>query len=64
MKAVLKSGLREGESGTSTVPGLRTRTRAGNAKGPSPYLDHLEQLVLSEKVKSSTLSTMPLNFSF
>lgn len=36
MKAVLKSGLREGDSGTSTVPGLRTRTRAGNARGASP----------------------------
>lgn len=37
MKAVLRSGPREGESGTSTVPGLRTRTRAGSARGPPPY---------------------------
>lgn len=51
MKAVLRSGLREGESGASTVPGLRTRTRAGNARGPPPYLDPLEQLTLSEKVR-------------
>uniref|UniRef100_A0A3P8NEV6 Formin homology 2 domain containing 3b n=1 Tax=Astatotilapia calliptera TaxID=8154 RepID=A0A3P8NEV6_ASTCA len=28
MKAVLKSSLQSGESGSSTVPGLRTRTRA------------------------------------
>lgn len=41
MKAVLRSGLREGESGTSTVPGLRTRTRAGSTRGPPPYSDHL-----------------------
>lgn len=40
MKAVLKSGLREGDSGTSTVPGLRTRTRAGNARGPPPCIVH------------------------
>lgn len=35
MKAVLKSSLRVGDSGTSTVPGLRTRTRAGNSRGKS-----------------------------
>lgn len=33
MKAVLKSSLHSGESGTSTVPGLRTRTRAGSTRG-------------------------------
>lgn len=53
MKAVLRSGLREGESATSAVPGLRTRTRAANARGPPPPLEHLEQLSLSEKVSSS-----------
>lgn len=35
MKAVLKSSLQGGESGTSTVPGLRTRTRASSTKGQS-----------------------------
>ncbi|XP_062254600.1 FH1/FH2 domain-containing protein 3 isoform X3 [Platichthys flesus] len=33
MKAVLKSSLSEGGSGTSTVPGLRTRTRAAGVRG-------------------------------
>lgn len=33
MKAVLKSSLQSGESGTSTVPGLRSRTRASNIRG-------------------------------
>ncbi|XP_030606600.1 FH1/FH2 domain-containing protein 3 isoform X2 [Archocentrus centrarchus] len=33
MKAVLKSSLQGGESGTSTVPGLRTRTRASSTRG-------------------------------
>ncbi|XP_035020400.2 FH1/FH2 domain-containing protein 3 isoform X4 [Hippoglossus stenolepis] len=33
MKAVLKSSLSEGGSGTSTVPGLRTRTRAATVRG-------------------------------
>ncbi|XP_029959666.1 FH1/FH2 domain-containing protein 3 isoform X2 [Salarias fasciatus] len=32
MKAVLKSSLQGGEGGTSTVPGLRGRTRAGGAR--------------------------------
>ncbi|KAG7242141.1 hypothetical protein INR49_024187 [Caranx melampygus] len=36
MKAVLKSSLHSGESGTSTVPGLRTRTRAGSTRGRIP----------------------------
>lgn len=36
MKAVLKSSLQGGESGVSTVPGLRTRTRASSARG-QPY---------------------------
>ncbi|XP_040900011.1 FH1/FH2 domain-containing protein 3 isoform X4 [Toxotes jaculatrix] len=36
MKAVLKSSLQGGESGTSTVPGLRTRTRAGSTRGRVP----------------------------
>ncbi|XP_056237417.1 FH1/FH2 domain-containing protein 3 isoform X2 [Seriola aureovittata] len=36
MKAVLKSSLHGGESGTSTVPGLRTRTRAGSTRGRIP----------------------------
>lgn len=35
MKAVLKSSLQGGESGTSTVPGLRTRTRASSTRGQS-----------------------------
>uniref|UniRef100_A0A8C4ENV0 Formin homology 2 domain containing 3b n=1 Tax=Dicentrarchus labrax TaxID=13489 RepID=A0A8C4ENV0_DICLA len=34
MKAVLKSSLQGGESGTSTVPGLRTRTRASRRVPP------------------------------
>ncbi|XP_039885494.1 FH1/FH2 domain-containing protein 3 isoform X4 [Simochromis diagramma] len=33
MKAVLKSSLQGGESGSSTVPGLRTRTRASSTRG-------------------------------
>ncbi|KAF3839875.1 hypothetical protein F7725_018592 [Dissostichus mawsoni] len=33
MKAVLKSSLQGGESPTSTVPGLRTRTRASGTRG-------------------------------
>uniref|UniRef100_A0A3P9C7P2 Formin homology 2 domain containing 3 n=1 Tax=Maylandia zebra TaxID=106582 RepID=A0A3P9C7P2_9CICH len=33
MKAVLKSSLQSGESGSSTVPGLRTRTRASSTRG-------------------------------
>ncbi|XP_028281710.1 FH1/FH2 domain-containing protein 3 isoform X3 [Parambassis ranga] len=33
MKAVLKSSLQDGESGASTVPGLRTRTRASSTRG-------------------------------
>ncbi|XP_035768222.1 FH1/FH2 domain-containing protein 3 isoform X1 [Neolamprologus brichardi] len=33
MKAVLKCSLQGGESGTSTVPGLRTRTRASSTRG-------------------------------
>ncbi|XP_039972700.1 FH1/FH2 domain-containing protein 3 isoform X2 [Xiphias gladius] len=36
MKAVLKSSLQGGESGTSTVPGLRTRTRASSTRGRLP----------------------------
>ncbi|XP_026228708.1 FH1/FH2 domain-containing protein 3 isoform X2 [Anabas testudineus] len=36
MKAVLKSSLQGGESGTSTVPGLRTRTRASSVRGRVP----------------------------
>ncbi|XP_058502654.1 FH1/FH2 domain-containing protein 3 isoform X3 [Solea solea] len=36
MKAVLKSSLQCGEGSTSTVPGLRTRTRAGSARGRAP----------------------------
>ncbi|KAM7383628.1 hypothetical protein PAMP_003263 [Pampus punctatissimus] len=32
MKAVLKSSLQGGESGASTVPGLRTRTRASSTR--------------------------------
>uniref|UniRef100_A0A674PP51 Formin homology 2 domain containing 3 n=1 Tax=Takifugu rubripes TaxID=31033 RepID=A0A674PP51_TAKRU len=41
MKAVLRSGLREGESGTSTVPGLRTRTRAARVAPWCPASDDL-----------------------
>ncbi|TNN78381.1 FH1/FH2 domain-containing protein 3 [Liparis tanakae] len=33
MKAVLKSSLQGGESAASTVPGLRTRTRASSTRG-------------------------------
>ncbi|KAL3980873.1 peroxin-5 [Sarotherodon galilaeus] len=33
MKAVLKSSLQGKDSGTSTVPGLRTRTRASSTRG-------------------------------
>ncbi|XP_068591427.1 FH1/FH2 domain-containing protein 3 isoform X3 [Cebidichthys violaceus] len=33
MKAILKSSLQGGESVTSTVPGLRTRTRASSTRG-------------------------------
>ncbi|XP_047455681.1 FH1/FH2 domain-containing protein 3 isoform X2 [Mugil cephalus] len=33
MKAVLKTSLQGGESGASTVPGLRTRTRASSTRG-------------------------------
>ncbi|XP_035988451.1 FH1/FH2 domain-containing protein 3 isoform X2 [Fundulus heteroclitus] len=33
MKAVLKTGLTDGESCTSTVPGLRSRTRGGSLRG-------------------------------
>lgn len=53
MKAVLKSGLRVGDCGTSTMPGLRTRTRTrtGNSRGRSTYLDPLKQLMLSKKVR-------------
>ncbi|XP_069393088.1 FH1/FH2 domain-containing protein 3 isoform X6 [Paralichthys olivaceus] len=36
MKAVLKSSLSDGGSGTSTVPGLRTRTRAASVRGRVP----------------------------
>ncbi|XP_078109281.1 LOW QUALITY PROTEIN: FH1/FH2 domain-containing protein 3 [Sander vitreus] len=36
MKAVLKSSLQGGESVTSTVPGLRTRTRASSTRGCVP----------------------------
>ncbi|XP_054637082.1 FH1/FH2 domain-containing protein 3 isoform X2 [Dunckerocampus dactyliophorus] len=36
MKAVLKSSLQSGDSETSTVPGLRARTRAGSTKGRVP----------------------------
>ncbi|XP_065814068.1 FH1/FH2 domain-containing protein 3 isoform X2 [Labrus bergylta] len=36
MKAVLKSGVLGGESGASTVPGLRTRTRASSTRGRVP----------------------------
>ncbi|XP_032374180.1 FH1/FH2 domain-containing protein 3 isoform X6 [Etheostoma spectabile] len=36
MKAVLKSSLQGGESTTSTVPGLRTRTRASSTRGCVP----------------------------
>nr|XP_057939342.1 FH1/FH2 domain-containing protein 3 isoform X2 [Doryrhamphus excisus] len=36
MKAVLKSSLQSGDSETSTMPGLRTRTRAGGTKGRVP----------------------------
>ncbi|XP_031154827.1 FH1/FH2 domain-containing protein 3 isoform X3 [Sander lucioperca] len=36
MKAVLKSSLQIGESATSTVPGLRTRTRASSTRGCVP----------------------------
>ncbi|XP_041649354.1 FH1/FH2 domain-containing protein 3 isoform X2 [Cheilinus undulatus] len=36
MKAVLKSSSLGGESGTSTVPGLRTRTRASSTRGRVP----------------------------
>lgn len=35
MKAVLKSSSQGGESVTSTVPGLRTRTRASGTRGQS-----------------------------
>lgn len=44
MKAVLKSSLQGGESGTSTVPGLRTRTRASSTRGQSHYHVTLPQL--------------------
>ncbi|MEQ2161483.1 hypothetical protein GOODEAATRI_010058, partial [Goodea atripinnis] len=37
MKAVLKTGLTDGESSTSTVPGLRSRTRGGSLRGQSDY---------------------------
>uniref|UniRef100_UPI0037E82742 FH1/FH2 domain-containing protein 3 isoform X2 n=1 Tax=Semicossyphus pulcher TaxID=241346 RepID=UPI0037E82742 len=36
MKAMLKSSPLGGESGTSTVPGLRTRTRASGTRGRVP----------------------------
>ncbi|XP_038567624.1 FH1/FH2 domain-containing protein 3 isoform X3 [Micropterus salmoides] len=36
MKAVLKSSPKGGDSGTSTVPGLRTRTRASSTRGRVP----------------------------
>ncbi|KAM8825680.1 FH1/FH2 domain-containing protein 3 isoform 1-T1 [Synchiropus picturatus] len=36
MKAVLKSGLQGGDSETSTLPGLRTRTRATSTRGRLP----------------------------
>lgn len=39
MKAVLKSSLQGGESGTSTVPGLRTRTRASSVRGQSQTVE-------------------------
>lgn len=35
MKAVLKSIPQDGESGASTVPGVRTRTRASTIRGQS-----------------------------
>lgn len=35
MKAVLKSSLHGGDSGTSTVPGHRSRIRASNTRGLS-----------------------------
>ncbi|XP_007545196.1 FH1/FH2 domain-containing protein 3-like [Poecilia formosa] len=33
MKAMLKTGLTDAESSTSTVPGLRNRTRGGSLRG-------------------------------
>ncbi|XP_030013183.1 FH1/FH2 domain-containing protein 3 isoform X3 [Sphaeramia orbicularis] len=36
MKAILKTSLQSGDSSTSTVPGLRTRTRAGGVRGRVP----------------------------
>lgn len=35
MKAMLKTGLTDAESSTSTVPGLRNRTRGGSLRGRS-----------------------------
>lgn len=46
MKAVLKSSLLGDDSGASTVPGHRSRTRASSTRGPS-YWHHL----LSEPCK-------------
>ncbi|XP_047216443.1 FH1/FH2 domain-containing protein 3 isoform X3 [Girardinichthys multiradiatus] len=46
MKAVLKTGLTDGESSTSTVPGLRSRTRGGSLRGRvAPWCSASDDLV-------------------
>uniref|UniRef100_A0A3P8NEQ0 Formin homology 2 domain containing 3b n=1 Tax=Astatotilapia calliptera TaxID=8154 RepID=A0A3P8NEQ0_ASTCA len=57
MKAVLKSSLQSGESGSSTVPGLRTRTRASSTRGSSPLLnctDDTADEIMERIVRSAT----------
>ncbi|MED6266870.1 FH1/FH2 domain-containing protein 3, partial [Characodon lateralis] len=46
MKAILKTGLTDGESSTSTVPGLRSRTRGGSLRGRvAPWCSASDDLV-------------------
>ncbi|KAK5605963.1 hypothetical protein CRENBAI_002727 [Crenichthys baileyi] len=46
MKAVLKTGLTDAESSTSTVPGLRSRTRGGSLRGRvAPWCSASDDLV-------------------
>uniref|UniRef100_A0AAQ5XDN4 Formin homology 2 domain containing 3b n=1 Tax=Amphiprion ocellaris TaxID=80972 RepID=A0AAQ5XDN4_AMPOC len=57
MKAVLKSSLQGGESGTSTVPGLRTRTRASSTRGPDDPVnctDDTADEIMERIVRSAT----------
>uniref|UniRef100_A0A8C5DD06 Formin homology 2 domain containing 3b n=1 Tax=Gouania willdenowi TaxID=441366 RepID=A0A8C5DD06_GOUWI len=57
MKAVLKSGLQGGDSPTSTVPGLRTRTRASSTRGHDDLVnctDDTADEIMERIVRSAT----------